>query len=102
MSKNWSCILVNNEIFYNKYINKKEEKDMPNWSNILQEIQAQPSPIDAVRQKYLNELQKHTGRNVIAYYSGFLKGVNDINISINDQDISGFMNCISKMDSEKD
>lgn len=72
---------------------------MPNWSSILKEMKAQQSPIDVVRRKYLDELQEYTKRNVIAYYSGFLKGINDINTSINDQDMSGFMNCLNGMDS---
>ncbi|EHR0219594.1 serine protease [Clostridium perfringens] len=74
---------------------------MPNWSNILKEIQSQPSPLDIVRKKYINKLHEHTGRNIITYYSGFLNGVNDYNLSINDQDMSGFMNAINQMDSSK-
>lgn len=74
---------------------------MPNWSNILKEIQAQPSRVDLVRKQYLLQLEEHTGRNTIAYYSGFLNGVNDINISINDQDMLGFMNCLKGMDNSK-
>lgn len=76
---------------------------MPNWSNILKEIQNQPRPLDIVRKNYINKLHEHTGRNIITYYSGFLNGVNvnDYNLSINDQDMSGFMNAINKMDSSK-
>lgn len=85
------------------YVNNlyKRRRIMPNWSNILKEMQSQPSPIDTVRHGYLAELQEYTGRNVIAYYSGFLKGISDINISINDQDMSGFMNCLNGMNAEQ-
>lgn len=74
---------------------------MPNWSNILKEIQNQPNPLDIVRKNYIEKLHDYTGRNVITYYSGFLTGINDYNLSINDQDMSGFMNAINKMDSSK-
>ncbi len=74
---------------------------MPNWSNILKEIQQQPSPLDNVRKKYLNNLQTITERNVITYYSGFLSNESNINLSINDQDMSGFMNAINGMDPSK-
>ncbi len=56
---------------------------MPNWNDVLKEIGAyvrenvtQPEranqAVDVVRRKYLKLLQEHTGRNGIAYYSGFL------------------------------
>lgn len=48
---------------------------MPNWGEVLQEITGAKivSPVDAVRRKYLAKLNKYTGRNVIAYYSGWLQ-----------------------------
>ncbi|WP_053985248.1 SDH family Clp fold serine proteinase [Niameybacter massiliensis] len=74
---------------------------MPNWSQILEEIQKQPSKLDIVRHKYLERLSEYTGRNTIAYYSCFLNGLNDLNTSINDQDMCGFMNCLNGMDPSK-
>ena len=78
---------------------------MPNWSVILGEIQeaAQDGNTghDAVRRKYLNELHNHTGRNVIAYYSGFLTKIGVQGIQINDEDKNGFMACVHKMDRSK-
>ena len=74
---------------------------MPNWSNILKEIQQQSSPLDIVRNNYLTRLYEYTNRNVITYYSNFLSGGNDLNLSINDSDINGFMNAINKMDTSK-
>ena len=53
---------------------------MPNWSDVLNEIngvrneglaQAERA-VDIVRRRYLTQLFAYTGRNVIAYYSGFL------------------------------
>jgi len=44
---------------------------MPNWSDLLQEINQLGSPFDILRRKYISDLQAYTGRNVIAYYSGF-------------------------------
>src|SRR5271156_3215098 len=79
---------------------------MPNWHEVFVEIQttqnqAQSQALNAqniIRRKYLKKLQQHTGRNVIAYYSGWLsKG--SIQLSeINDEDKNGFMTTIHKMD----
>lgn len=74
---------------------------MPNWSDILKEIQEQPSRLDLVRKKYLLQLEEHTGRNMITYYSGFLNGISDMNISISDKDMLGFMNCLKGIDASK-
>src|SRR5438046_1271702 len=79
---------------------------MPNWHEVFGEIQQtqnqgqilQANSQNLVRQKYLKALQTHTGRNVIAYYSGWLsKG--SINFSeINDEDKNGFMTTVHRMD----
>ncbi len=53
---------------------------MPNWNDVFTEIQLTQvqhgqqaaNAANAVRNKYLLALNKHTGRNVIAYYSGWL------------------------------
>lgn len=77
---------------------------MPNWSEVLKEIQethnANPSEnaIDKVRRKYLLQVSKHTGRNVIAYYSGWLQKPKSPDTAVNDKDKSGFMLTIHKMD----
>lgn len=55
-----------------------------------------------VRKKYLQLLSEKTGRNVIIYYSGFMKIRNDfLELSIEDNDINGFMSAISKLDKSK-
>ena len=80
---------------------------MPNWKEVLQEIneahakRLSANPIDFVRRKYLRELSEYTGRNTIAYYSGFLQKPNSIDGSINDKDVSGFMLNIHKLDKPK-
>jgi hypothetical protein len=46
---------------------------MPNWKVLLDEVKAAGSTYDLIRRKYLAELSKITGRNVIVYYSGWLQ-----------------------------
>ncbi|WP_248802168.1 SDH family Clp fold serine proteinase [Pseudomonas sp. MWU13-2100] len=71
---------------------------MPNWTQVLEEIivkeQTEGNGVDGVRRKYLSLLQKETGRNVIAYYSGFLQKPGYGFGHINDDDKNGFMNAI--------
>ena len=82
---------------------------MPNWSAVLEELskaqRAGASAIDIVRRKYLAKLSKHTGRNVIAYYSAWLQRPDParlpVGIDINDDDKNGFMNAIHGMDRTK-
>lgn len=75
---------------------------MPNWNEILVEIQKSqdPHPLDSIRVKYLKKLELMTGRNVIAYYSGWLQYPHP-NCSINDNDKNAFMNTIYKLDKTK-
>ncbi|MDR1817093.1 MAG: hypothetical protein LBR07_02730 [Puniceicoccales bacterium] len=84
---------------------------MPNWTNILNEIsQAQleknfqqaQSPLDQIRRKYLSEFAKFRGRNVIAYYSGWLQRSSaEVGTSINDDDKNAFMSVINGMDRKR-
>lgn len=74
---------------------------MPNWSGILGELQPKttgdPIDFDGVRRKYLTELHKHSGRNVILYASGWLQK-NDLPpalVSIGDEDIQALMEVIN-------
>lgn len=75
---------------------------MPNWHEVWTEIQvAQAQGMNAqnlVRHKYLQMLHTHTGRNVIAYYSGWLSKGSIIGSDINDEDKNGFMTTIHKLD----
>jgi ATP-dependent protease ClpP protease subunit len=77
---------------------------MPNWEEVLQEIRsveqknAELSALDSVRRKYLKDIHQKTGRNLIAYYSGFLQKPNAADSEVNDKDKSGFMLAIHKLD----
>lgn len=61
---------------------------MPSWGQVLRELQSTPGPgaLDAVRRKYLQALCVKTGRNVIAYYSGWLRYPNVYGTQITDDD----------------
>jgi hypothetical protein len=89
---------------------------MPNWSEVLQQIQqtqaqhlglaAQQQQLGAnaitiVRKNYLAALHQKTGRNVIAYYSGFLSKPGVGGTEINDEDKNGFMMAVHKLDRSK-
>ncbi|AJP51114.1 SDH family Clp fold serine proteinase [Pseudomonas simiae] len=75
---------------------------MPNWTQVLEEIvikaQSSTNAVDEVRRKYLGLLQKKTGRNVIAYYSGFLQKPGYAFGQVNDDDKNGFMNAVHGLD----
>lgn len=73
---------------------------MANWNEILDEIN-KGSTHDIIRRKYLKRLNNLTGRNVIAYYSGWLQKPNAPEIAINDNDKNGFMTAISNLDPDK-
>lgn len=75
---------------------------MPGWGEVLEEINkcGEISPLDYVRRKYLKSLSDYTGRNVIAYYSGWLQNP-DIDVSIKDDDKNSFMATIYKLDKSK-
>lgn len=82
---------------------------MPNWGQVLTEIQARDaklvndakSAVDEVRRKYLKTLYKKTGRNVIAYYSGWLSNPGAFGIDVNDEDKAAFMMAIHGLDKTK-
>jgi hypothetical protein len=77
---------------------------MPNWSTVLEEIaKVRPSKpgessFDIVRRKYLAQLEAHTGRNVIGYYSAFLTKPGAPGVELGDEDKNGLMLCVHKLD----
>lgn len=74
---------------------------MPSWNQVLTEItgKAAVSPIDSVRRDYLRQLSEYTGRNVIAYYSGWLSQQQNIPaLAVNDEDKNAFMATIHNLD----
>lgn len=77
---------------------------MSNWSNILNEVQTyqdQIGKLNELKARYIKEIYRITGRNVIAYYSGWLRNNTAPNISINDQDMNAFMNAVYQLDKTK-
>ena len=85
---------------------------MPNWREVLTELQGYHASVqrvqveanqslDLVRKKYLCLLHERTGRNIIAYYSGFLSKPNIAQSEITDEDKNGFMVAVHKIDRSK-
>lgn len=79
---------------------------MPNWNDVMSEIQrraagGETAALDVVRREYLARLHAHTGRNVIAYYSGFLSKPGVAQQEINDEDKNGFMMAVHRLDRSK-
>jgi len=74
---------------------------VPNWNDVLADIQATGSAFDVVRRKYLKLLSTVTDRNVIIYYSGWLQKPGVAGTDINDGDKVGFMTTINGLDRTK-
>jgi ClpP class serine protease len=78
------------------------ESTLPTLNEILNETMGVGSGHDVVRRKYINELSKITGRNVIVYYSGWLQKppIPELQplLQVNDNDKNGFMATIHKLD----
>ncbi|MFA6963638.1 MAG: S49 family peptidase [Patescibacteria group bacterium] len=74
---------------------------MANWNDILDEINSEGSTYDIVRRRYLKKLSDITGRNTIAYYSGWLQKPNAPEIQINDNDKNGFMTAVNGLNRDK-
>ena len=70
---------------------------MAGWNEILEEVsenRKNKHGADVVCKKYVKKLSDLTGRNTIAYYSGWLHRRVGDNVSISDADMPGFMNAI--------
>jgi len=78
---------------------------MPNWGEVLEEIADEQrkahTSFDTVRRKYLKELAEITGRNVIAYYSGWQSKPGISGTEIRDEDRDGFMRALHGLDYSK-
>lgn len=72
---------------------------MPNWTEILNEINA-TSRLDEIRRNYLKILSEYTGRNTIAYYSAFIERQIQ-QTSLDNNDMSGFMTTVQELDPAK-
>lgn len=71
---------------------------MPGWGDVLHEIEVSETNHDLVRRKYLKKLASLTGRNVIAYYSGWLQFPQARDLEISDNDMNGFMETVHGLD----
>lgn len=78
---------------------------MPNWNDLLNQIRAEgaESAHDRVRRRHLQRLFKYTQRNVIVYYSGWLRKSKlarsvPVQFGIVDDNKNGFIACVHKMD----
>lgn len=80
---------------------------MPSWRQVRESIEKSGTEAgaahDKFRHQYLGKLHRHTQRNAILYYSGWLQYPDDSSsaFSLNDMDISGFMATIHKLDRAK-
>lgn len=78
---------------------------MPNWSEICDSIDRseRKDALDYYRREYLQNVHKLTGRNIIAYYSGYLQKqlAPQHTLIIDDNDKNGFMTVIHKLDRSK-
>ncbi len=76
---------------------------MSNWLDLLTEVKTAGGAHDRVRRKYLKQLSELTGRNTIAYYSGWLQKSHMVGnlaplLSVHDMDKNGFMATIHELD----
>ena len=83
---------------------------MPSWEELMSEVQPHEEDngvvvpglsVDELRCKYMTMLSKKTGRNVIAYYSGWLQPDREDHVDVNDRDMTGFMIAMKGLDCSK-
>ena len=77
---------------------------MPNWSTILTQVESSSNTAEVLRKmrmNYMEQIMSITGRNIITYYSGWLKNDRAPNISINEQDKNAFMSTVYQLDRGK-
>ncbi len=78
---------------------------MPTLKEVIEQIQREsthnPQALDTVRRRYLSQVVAKTGRNVIAYYSGWLQRPTAAEVINNDKDKNAFMVNIHKLDRTK-
>ena len=82
---------------------------MPTWNEIVGEIETHVEThegrardaLGTARHNYMQRLHEKTGRNIIAYYSGWLSKGSSPAMALADEDKNGFMACIHKMDCSK-
>ena len=72
---------------------------MPNWNKILTEVEAsnQVNALDRMRKEYFEIIHRETGRNVISYYSAWLKQPT-VHTMIDELDKNAFMSITHSLD----
>ena len=74
---------------------------MPSWGAVLDSLKSAPNPLDEMRRKYLKIMHEYTGRNIIAYYSGFIQKPRIEGCGIDDNDKNAFMQAVCGLDRTK-
>lgn len=75
---------------------------MPSFNEIRDNANANGSTFDIFRKDYIEQLSKHTRRNTIIYYSGWLQKQNlGPVLGITNDDKNGFMTAIHGLDRSK-
>jgi ClpP class serine protease len=74
---------------------------MPTWHQLLQETTTRGSVFDIIRRERCAQLFKHTGRNIILYYSGWLQKPGAPSLQVNDEDKNGLMTVVHELDRTK-
>ena len=77
---------------------------MPSWSEILTDVDLYSNPEAELKKKrteYIEKINSISGRNIIAYYSGWLKKPDAPHVSIDDQDKNAFMTAVHRLDKDK-
>lgn len=79
---------------------------MPNWQEIAVEVEriranaehSSENALSSIRREYVRKFHDVSGRNVIAYYSGFLSKRDADGLEINHEDTNAFMVTIHQLD----
>jgi len=75
---------------------------MAGISEIQNQLGITPDPLSILRRQYIKDLSDYTGRETIAYYSGWLyKPVNVPGVEIDDSDMAGFMEVVHDLKCDK-
>lgn len=77
---------------------------MPSWSQILEDIDSNkgnPNRLQELRMDFLGRIAAITGRNVISYYSGWLRIKDNEDVLITDADKNAYMNAVYGLDRSK-
>lgn len=77
---------------------------MPSWNEIMNVVDSSSDvagKLAELRLQYMSEISKITERNVITYYSGWLKKPDAPHVSIDEQDKNAFMSAVYKLNRDK-